>query len=75
MIRNDRWKQLFRGTQATALYDIALDPHEDRNLIAAERQVSNDLSLQFARFRDLAEELASSDRRLVDRLKQIGYIE
>ncbi len=86
-VRKGRYKYIENNCRqpcegAEALYDVIADPGEEQNLIAAEARVVQDLRSELAgylewgpRFLELEEQKAILDRKNLERLKALGYLE
>ncbi len=81
MIRDDRHKFIWASDGKHELYDRIADPAEQRNLIAALPQVAEDLHTRLENWRNgfvsvaPAEPAPEFDDEVVERLRDLGYLE
>ena len=73
-IRTNRWKYI--RAPKPELYDLAADPAETNNVIAAHPTEAQDLEAKLKSIATGSEkvETSSMDRRTVDQLKSLGYV-
>jgi arylsulfatase A-like enzyme/Tfp pilus assembly protein PilF len=74
-IRTDRWKYI-RAPRAE-LYDLAADPHEQKNVLAENRAEVQKLESELKKIAGSGSEkveTAMVDERVMDQLKSLGYV-
>lgn len=75
VIRRGSWKQVFQESAVHALYDVERDPGERTNLADAETAVRDNLNAEMASLAELAGTVEEENRRVVELLEQIGYLQ
>jgi arylsulfatase A-like enzyme len=74
-VRTARFKYIDRGS-ADELYDLALDPAEERNLAREERETANSLRARLDRADPgVADAPLPADAATEERLRALGYVE
>lgn len=81
-IYQDDYKLIMSGDRAEALYNVAADPAENRNLIASEPARAADMRHRLRQFVQQVESAApaapietADDERVLEHLRALGYIE
>jgi arylsulfatase A-like enzyme len=81
MLRTDRYKYIWKSDQQHELYDLVQDPGELVNLIAVRPEVARQMGKQLEAWHRSLENHAIEtsqieyDEVMVERLRQLGYVE
>ncbi|MGH2521873.1 MAG: sulfatase, partial [Anaerolineales bacterium] len=81
MIRDDRYKYIWKSNQQHELYDLRQDPAESTNLIMVERGVARRLDEQLEAWKrahtgqSIETNEAEYDEVMIERLRGLGYVE